>query len=154
MSTEEQEDSFLSEEQEKNIVEAIKAAELQTSGEIRIHIEQVCNKWNPLKRAKKLFHELEMDDTELQNGVLLYIASDDHKVAIFGGKAIDEKVGQLFWDDVLQQLIENFRNDYVEKGIKKAVHQIGEKLKVYFPYQEDDKNELSDEISTHDNRNE
>jgi len=151
MSTEDNENPFLSEQQEKNIVEAIQTAEKQTSGEIRVHIEHVCKR-NPLKRAKKLFHKLEMDQTEQQNGVLLYIASDDHKVAIYGGKGIHEQVGQLFWDDVLQQLIENFRNDYVERGIKKAVRQIGEKLKTYFPYQTDDENELSDEISTHQNR--
>lgn len=141
---------FLSEDQEKDIVEAIKKAELQTSGEIRVHIENKCKK-DPLKRSQEVFSKLEMHKTDLRNGVLVYIASDDHKVAIFGGKAINEKVGQPFWDDVLADMIDDFKNDEFKHGIEKAVLSIGEKLKAYFPYKSDDKDELSNDISFNEN---
>lgn len=144
------EQNFLTEEQEEQVVDAIQRTEKVTSGEVRVHIEHTCED-DALDRAKELFKEMDMHETELKNGVLVYVASDDHKVAVFGGKGIHEKVGQNFWDDVIKLMISHFKQDEFEAGLVKAVDRIGEKLSSYFPYQKDDVNELPDEISYNPN---
>ena len=144
-------DLYLSEEQEQHIIDAIAEAERQTSAEIRVHIESNCS-IEPLERADRLFHELGMDQTERQNGVLIYIASEDHKVAVYGGRGIHKTVEEDFWNDVLDLLIDRFRNDKFEEGIAKAVEKVGAKLAELYPYRKGDVNELADDISYNDNR--
>lgn len=137
---------FLTEEQEQQVIEAIQKVEKQTSGEIRVHIEETCGK-GPLERAARIFHELGMDQTELKNGVLIYVASEDHKAAVYAGKGIHKQVEEGFWDDVLKILIEHFKEGEFEEGIVAAVRKVGPKLEELFPYQRGDTNELSNEIS-------
>ena len=144
-------DLYLTDKQEQKIIEEIADAENRTSGEIRVHIESTCKR-EPLVRAARVFHELGMDETELQNGVLIYIAADDHKVAVYAGKGIHKKVEDGFWDGVLNMLVEHFKKDEFEEGIIQAVRRVGTKLKELFPYQKGDVNELTDEISYNDNR--
>ncbi|HKK23980.1 MAG TPA: TPM domain-containing protein [Gracilimonas sp.] len=138
---------FLSQEQEEHIVEAIQQAEEATSGEIRVHIEKKCSDDSPIKRAKQVFSDLKMHETELRNGVIVYIAWKDHKVAIWGDEGIHDKVGQSFWEEEVELLISYFKKEDYETGISEVVLQIGQKLKEYFPFQKGDVNELSDSIS-------
>lgn len=143
---------FLTKKEEQQIVEAINKAEQKTSGEIRVHIEHHCKK-DPLERAARVFHELGMDQTKLKNGVLIYIATEDHKAAVYAGKGIHKKVEDGFWSDVLNLLIKHFKQDAYEEGIEKAVYKIGEKLQELFPYhQKGELDELSNEISFRDNK--
>ncbi len=146
-------EGFLTDEQERRIIRAIADAENQTSGEVRVHIEQRCNK-DPLERAARIFHELGMDETELQNGVLIYIATEDHKASIYAGKGIHKQVEDGFWSDVLSTILEYFKREEYESGITEGVNRVGTKLKELFPYKKGDVNELSDEISYHDNEEE
>jgi uncharacterized membrane protein len=144
---------FLSEQEEQQIVEAINTAEQKTSGEIRIHLEHHC-KGDALDRADQVFHNLGMDETKLQNGVLIYVATEDHKAAVYAGKGIHREVEEGFWDDVLQILISHFKQEEFEQGIEEAVHKVGNKLEELFPYhQKGDLDELSNEISFRDNKN-
>ena len=137
---------FLTEEQEQQVIEAIQKAEKQTSGEIRVHIEEHCSR-DPLDRAARIFHELGMDQTEQQNGVLIYIASEDHKAAVYAGQGIHQQVEEGFWSGVLDILINHFKKDAFEEGIEAAVNRVAAKLTDLFPYQRGDVNELSNEIS-------
>ncbi|HKL20022.1 MAG TPA: TPM domain-containing protein [Halalkalibaculum sp.] len=141
---------FLTDKQEKGIIKAIAEAENKTSGEVRVHIEHKSNR-DPLERAARIFHELGMDETELQNGVLIYIATEDHKAAVYAGKGIHTQVEEGFWNDVLNILLEHFKKQEYEIGIVEAVKKVGIKLKELYPYQSDDVNELTDEISYHKN---
>lgn len=144
---------FLTEQEEQQIVDAINAAEQKTSGEIRVHIEHHCD-GDALDRAARVFHDLGMDETRLQNGVLLYIASEDHKAAVYAGKGIHREVEDGFWDDVLQILVDHFKKEAHKKGIQKAVHKVADKLVELFPYdKKGDIDELSNEISFQDNKN-
>ncbi len=137
---------FFNKEQQKKIVEAIKLAEKETSGEIRVHLESKC-KGDALERAVKMFAKLKMHKTELHNGVIIYLAVQDKKFAIFGDKGINEVVPDNFWEDVKEIMKEHFiKSEFVE-GLTKGIVMIGEKLKEFFPYQQDDVNELSDDIS-------
>lgn len=143
---------FLSTREEQQIVEAINRAEEGTTGEIRVHIEFTC-KGDPLQKAEKLFHELGMDQTERNNGILLYIASDDKKVAIYGDSGISEKVPDDFWQEEIDTLIEWFKKEQFETGIEQVVGDIGSKLKQFYPSDGSDPNELGNEISFRDNKN-
>ncbi|MDR9417869.1 TPM domain-containing protein [Gracilimonas sp.] len=139
---------FLTQKQEKHIIEAIRQAEEATSGEIRVHIEKKCKAEDPLDRAKEVFAELKMHETELRNGIIVYVAWKDHKVAIWGDEGIHGKVGQEFWEEELELLIKYFKASDYETGLSEVVLQIGQKLKENFPFeQKGEVNELSDEIS-------
>lgn len=144
--------NFLTEAQEARVIKAIQEAENKTSGEIRVHVEHHC-KTEPLDCAARIFHELGMDQTEQQNGVLLYIASEDRKAAVYSGSGIHNQVEEGFWDDVLKLLIEHFKKGAFEEGIAKAVQKVGNKLEELFPYQRGDINELPNTISYHNNQN-
>jgi uncharacterized membrane protein len=138
---------ILSKEQEKTVMNAIREAENNTSGEIRVHIEDRCKIGDPIKRAIEMFGELHMHETELRNGVIVYVAIKDHKLAVWGDEGIHKKVGQNFWNDVLATLQKYFSAKDYETGLSEAILMIGDKLKEYFPYQYNDVNELSDDIS-------
>lgn len=144
---------LLTDSQENRIVEQIKRAEQKTSGEIRVHIENKCE-GEALVRAAQIFHDLGMDQTRQQNGVLIYIASDDHKAAVYAGKGIHTQVEDHFWSDVLQILLKHFKKEEYETGITRAVKKAGDKLIEMFPYERGDVDELSNDISYHDNSEE
>ncbi|NOY96798.1 MAG: TPM domain-containing protein [Chlorobi bacterium] len=137
---------LFSKAQKLQITEAIKAAELNTSGEIRVHIEKKC-KADALDRAAYIFEKLGMHKTALRNGVLFYLALDDHKFAILGDVGINSKVPENFWDEVKELALGYFREGNYSEGLEKGILKAGEQLKSHFPYQKDDVNELDDEIS-------
>ena len=138
---------FLSSDDELAIVQAIQEAEKKTSGEVRVHIEKKCPKKDPVKRAISLFQKLRMHKTDLRNGVIVYVATEDHLLAIWGDEGIHAKVGQEFWENTLITLQKDFKINQIKNGLTKALLDIGEKLQQHFPYQKDDKNELDDSIS-------
>ena len=146
-------DVFLSEADEQKIIQAIARTEKRTSGEVRVHIEHQCNSSDPLDRAAVVFHDLGMDETDQQNGVLIYIASEDKKAAVYAGKGIHSQVEEDFWSGVLKILLDHFKKGEYESGIEEAVLKVGHKLQELFPHRRDDVNELSDEISYNPNRN-
>lgn len=137
---------FFTIEEKQKIVAAIKEAELQTSGEIRIHLEKKSSA-PVLERAKELFYQLGMDKTGQKNGVLVYLSTEEKLFAIIGDAGISKVVPADFWDEVRNIMQEHFKEDKFVEGLEEAVKMVGEKLKAYFPYQADDKNERPDEIS-------
>ena len=128
------------------IQEAIQKAEELTSGEIRVHIDKNCS-GEPLKRAIEVFNKLKMHETKERNGVLIYLAFNDRKLAILGDEGIDKKVANDFWDSTKEQLILDFKNNQFIPGIIKSINEVGVRLKEYFPHQVDDIDELSNEIT-------
>ena len=138
---------FFTEEESKAIVETIAAAEAMTSGEIRLHIEAKCKSENVLDRAAEVFFQLKMNETAHQNGVLIYIAKDDHKFAIMGDKGINDVVPANFWDGTKEVMREHFKQSEFYEGVVFAIRETGFHLKQYFPLKDNDKNELPNEIS-------
>jgi uncharacterized membrane protein len=137
---------FFTKEEKAEILAAIQAAEKDTSGEIRIHVEKHC-KGDLLDRAAFIFAKLDMHKTELRNGVLFYLAIDDHKFAILGDKGINAVVPANFWQCISDHITELFKQQQFTKGLSDGIRMAGKQLAEKFPYQENDKNELSDEIS-------
>ena len=139
-------ENFLTTSQEQEIIQAIATAEKNTSGEVRVHIEKETS-LESLDRALEVFYLLEMDKTAMRNGVLFYIAVESRKFAILGDKGINDKVSDTFWDEEKELLLSYFKQGNFTQGLVETIHAAGQKLKEFFPYQEDDKDELSNEIS-------
>ena len=139
-------DQRFSAEKKQIIAIAIKNAELNTSGEIRVHIEPKC-KEDVLDHAAFIFEKLNMHETENRTGILFYLSLDDHKFAVIGDSGINQKVGDEFWETIKNEMIPLFKEDKMVAGLALGIEKAGNELKKYFPYQSDDKNELDDEIS-------
>ena len=139
-------EDFLSKEEEQEIVEAIRVAEKNTSGEIRVHIEKTTSKV-PFDRALEVFYELKMNETKLQNGVLFYFAVEDQSFAICGDKGINDVVASDFWDCTKDKMTVQFKSGNFRQGIVDGILNAGEQLKNNFPWSEGDNDELSNEIS-------
>lgn len=137
---------FFNESQKALITDAVKEAELNTSGEIRVHIESDC-KEDVLDRAAFIFEKLEIHKTEQRNGVLFYLSITDKKFAILGDAGINAVTPDNFWEEIKETVINHFKNNDFEIGLSIGIKMAGEALKSHFPYQKDDVNELSDDIS-------
>jgi uncharacterized membrane protein len=138
---------FFSSPEKQLIVNAIRDAEQQTSGEIRVYVESHCRFVDPLDRAAEVFWMLKMDQTREHNGVLVYVAIKDKQLALFGDKGIHEKVGDTYWKDQTSRIISHMKSGPYADAISKIVLEIGEALRSHFPYDGGtDKNELPDDI--------
>ncbi|WP_409151308.1 TPM domain-containing protein [Sphingobacterium sp. BS-2] len=136
---------FNQEEQEK-IEHAISLAENLTSGEIRLVVERRVHDKEAIDLAKDYFEKLKMHQTALRNGVLIYLATDDHQFAIIGDAGIDSKVPADFWESTKDLMLGSFRKgDYVS-GLIAGIEKAGEQLGRYFPRRSDDVNELPNDI--------
>lgn len=138
---------FFTEEEYRLIVQAIKEAEHQTSGEVRVFVESKCSYMDAVDRAAEIFLRLQMHKTAERNGVLVYIAVKDRQLAIFGDEAIHKKVGKEYWDRLVKQMISHFDKNNFADGIRHTVLEIGKDLQKHFPHHKyTDKNELPDDI--------
>lgn len=137
---------FFSKQEEQQLRQAIMSAELDTSGEIRVHIENKCP-GDVMDRAAFIFKKLNLQETKLRNGVLIYLAVKNRKFAIIGDKGINQVVPENFWDNAKLLMLNHFRNGDFTKGLSEAITLAGKQLRKHFPHQKDDVNELSDDIS-------
>jgi len=142
-------EEFLTPEEEQRIIKAIQIAEKNTSGEIRVHLESKNKEKPSLAYVGEVFHKLGMAKTKDRNGILFYVDVNHYIFTIIGDKGIHNSVPEGFWNQIKELVIEAFKQGRYAKGLEQGILQAGEKLKQYFPYQSDDINELSDEISKH-----
>jgi uncharacterized membrane protein len=146
-------EAFLTPTEEANIIEAIRLAEQNTSGEIRVHLEATSTsaksqtKINVLDRAANVFDELHMANTKASNGVLIYVAVEDRELVIMGDKGINDLVATDFWESTKDAIISKFKNAEMAAGLVDGILKAGQQLKKHFPYEKGDSNELPDEIS-------
>ncbi len=139
-------EDFLTKSEENEIIEAIRLAELNTSGEIRVHLEKTTSKAH-YDRAVEVFNFLKMYETKDRNGVLIYVAVNDKQFVICGDEGINNKVTIHFWDDVKSLIQEHFRNGNFKEGLVQGILKAGEQLKSHFPHKNNDIDELTNEIS-------
>lgn len=138
---------FFSAADKAEIVEAIRLAEQETSGEIRVYVEGKNAYVDAIDRAAEIFFKLKMQNTEHRNAVLLYIAMDHHELALFADEGIYQQVGAAYWNDEVENMLAMFTKDNISNGIVQCINHIGQTLKEKFPYiPTEDKNELPDEI--------
>lgn len=139
-------EDFLTAEEEQQIIDAIRKAEAKTSGEIRVHIE-AHSKIDSFERAMEVFHLLKMDNTKLQNGVLIYVAVEDKTFVIYGDKGINDVVEDTFWDTTRNAIQDYFKKGQFKEGLIAGVLSAGKELAAYFPWHPNDNNELPNNIS-------
>ncbi len=137
---------LLTDEDDRRVVQCIRHAESLTSGEIRVHFQRM-KKGIVLAKAEEFFWKLNMRHTKHRNGVLIFVAPEMKEFAIMGDEGIDAVVPDCFWDDVALVLEKYFKEAQWAEGLCRAIQLIGEKLAEYFPVEDDDTNELTDEIS-------
>lgn len=140
-------EAFLSKYEEEEVVEAIRQAERTTSGEIRVHLEPSTGEQDIFERAMEVFHALKMDNTKEANGVLIYVAVEDRNFVIYGDKGINDVVPDNFWESTKDLIVSHFKKGDFKTGLVEGVLKAGEQLQKHFPWDEDDTNELSDQIS-------
>lgn len=138
--------NFFNKQEEQVIIDAIVKAELKTSGEIRVHIENFCF-GNGLKRAKVIFKKLKMQNTKERNGVLFYIAARSRKVAVLGDEGIYQKLGATFWEKTVNNLINQFKENKKADALANSIIECGSQLSSFFPRSSNDADELSNTIS-------
>ena len=141
---------LLNDEEDRQIVEAIRKAELNTSGEIKVHIENYC-RGEVEERSLHVFKHLKLNKTKQRNGMLIYLAVKDKKFAILGDEGINKVAGDGFWNDVKDLMQSYFIEGRFAEGIEQGIQRCGEKLKAYFPHQTNDINEIPDDISYENN---
>ena len=138
---------FFSDKEKEQIVEAVHMAEKETSGEVRVYVESKNPLVDPVERAKEIFLQLKMQETEYRNAVLLYIAIEHRELALFADEGIYQKVGKEFWENAVKEMIAHFKGDKISHGIEQCIKKIGQTLKEKLPYDAStNKNELSDDI--------
>lgn len=140
------EKKLINETQQKAIQAAIAEAELNTSGEIRVHIDAKCA-GNPMEKAILVFEKLKMHETAQRNGVLFYVAMNDKKLAILGDKGINAVVPENFWDAIRDSMIKAFKKGEFSEGLIEGIVTAGQQLKSAFPLLQNDENELSNEVT-------
>lgn len=143
---------FFTDDEQRQICEAIAAAEARTSGEIRLHLERDVPRRKPIAgdpylRAREVFAQLGMHQTAERNGVLIYLATRAHRFAVLGDEELHQRVGEEFWTEIRDLFSANFQADRFVEGLASGIALIGERLRQYFPHRDDDVNELTDEIS-------
>jgi uncharacterized membrane protein len=124
---------FLSKLEHDRIVHAIREAESKTSGEIRVYVQRGKLKIDPLTAAERKFHRLDMDKEHERNAVLIFVAPRAHKFAVVGDKAIHEKCGEKFWQQVVDQMRAHFQNEKFSHALVEAIEEIGKLLAAHFP---------------------
>jgi uncharacterized membrane protein len=133
-------------EDERRIVAEIRAAELTTTGEIRVYVEDYCFRDTPLQRAAEVFHLHKMSETQHRNGVLIYIAEKSRQFAIFGDEGVYNKEPETYWLTEKSGMREHFRDGKFAEGVMKTVREVGALLAQHFPDDGSRVNELSDDI--------
>ena len=138
---------FFTDEEKQSIIDAVRNAEQRTSGEVRVFVESRCRYVNAIDRAVEIFENLQMQKTALRNATLVYVATKDKQLAVFGDEGIHQKVGNEYWANEVMKMIHAFNRDNIAEGISRCVLNIGEALATHFPYDKStDKNELPDDI--------
>lgn len=138
---------FLTNDEKKQLVEAVQQAEMRTSGEVRVFIESKCRFVNAVDRAAEIFKNLKMYETQERNATIIYVAVKHRQVAVFGDEGIYKAVGEKYWSELVEKMIAAISQKGLAAGIIQAIYELGEALATYFPYDKGiDKNELPDEI--------
>jgi uncharacterized membrane protein len=137
----------------EEITAAIARVERAADAEVRVHLERRVRGVrgaapDPLMRAQAVFHHLGMHRTRHRNGVLVYLALDDRKLAIVGDEAIHARVGDSYWARVRDTMVAHLRAESARDAVVRAIEDLGHVLAEHFPRQAgDEPGDLTNEVS-------
>lgn len=137
---------FLSDKEQDIIVEVIRKAEKNSTGEIRVHISSSQEK-NNAEQAYQIFCKYCKGQTKHKNAILIHINFTQRYLTIIGDEGIHQRVKQDFWNEIHDRMTILFASEQYLKGITEGVESVGIELAKYFPISgEKQLNELPDEI--------
>ena len=139
-------EDLLTPAERERVRDTVRAAEKRTSGEIRVHMDDVIS-GNVLDHAATVFTELEMHRTAYRNGILIYISVAQHRAAVIGDAGINARLPHGYWNDVLEVILHEFKAERYCDGLCMGIERLGEQLHTHFPRERSDVNELNDDIS-------
>lgn len=131
------------------IAEAVTQAEQGHIGEIQVVVEayipaSYAYYQDTFLRAKQLFAELGVWDTELNSGVLLYINLCEKKVEILIDRGIKTATSDDLWQNICENIVNLMKQKQYRCAVLHGVSEIGEILNKYYDYQQQvGKNELT-----------
>ena len=132
------------------IERAIRESEQSHDGELRLAIEAglpavvLMRGITPRQRAREVFGQLAVWDTEHNSGVLIYLQLVDHSIEILADRGIAAKVDQATWDTICRRMEEAFRAGSFEAGTLRGITEITALLAAHFPAGGSNPNELPD----------
>lgn len=127
------------------VVSAIRAAERQTNGQIRVVVSRH-RPTDTMRSARQAFARLKMTRTSRRNSVLIFLAPGTQSHAIVGDISVQEKCGDDFWQEVVEVMAIHLRKGEFTVAILTGVEKVGALLGEHFPRQPGDSNELPDDI--------
>jgi uncharacterized membrane protein len=146
MAISERHETFLSDDDLDRIASKIAGAEKMTSAEIRLVITEECR--TDIKReALRIFKKNRLHKTARRNTMLILVAASKRQFLLYGDRGIHERVGQDFWDEARDAMLNHFKNEKFGDGLCAGIHLIGEKLADIFPYGLYDDNEISNGVA-------
>jgi uncharacterized membrane protein YgcG len=126
----------------------IKTSETLHSGEIRFVVEgsldgvQLFKNQTARARAIDIFSQLRIWDTELNNGVLIYLLLADRDIEIIADRGVYKKVAQEEWEKICVSMENYFKENNFYLGVTAGIDAVTRLLQKHFPTTRDDKNEL------------
>ena len=142
---------YFNKQDQMAIAEAVTQAEHGHVGEIQVVIEghipaNQAYYQNTLARARQLFAELNVWDTEYNSGVLLYLNLCEQKVEIVIDRGVKNATLQNTWHEICLNLSMKLKNQHYREGVIEAVEHIGQVLDQFYEYKNNDLvNELSNQ---------
>jgi uncharacterized membrane protein len=127
---------------------AIRAAEARTSGEIRFVIETALDPvaaargHTPRRRAHEVFGQFRVWDTDLRNGVLIYVLVADRDVEIVADRGATALIPAAGWEAAAHRMEEEFRAGRYREGAIAGVEAVGGLLEKHFPARAVNRDEL------------
>jgi len=128
----------------------VAASEARHTGEVRLCVEAALptsELWRlspeqPLdsvvrERALSWFGRLDVWDTELNNGVLIYLLLAEHAIEIVADRALARRVTPAYWQAVVDRLSEHLRAGAFEDGLTQALEEVSALLVAHFPATQD-----------------
>lgn len=129
---------------------AVRAAESSHTGELRVVIETDLDAWSilagktPRARAIEAFSAFHVWDTELNNGVLLYVLCADRAVEIVADRGFNALVTAAEWRKVCAAMEIEFRAGRWGEGALAGVTAAAQLMGRHFPGSGRSGNELPD----------
>ena len=130
------------------IEQAVAAAESRTSGEIRFAIDtalELPEIWAakpPRECAHEAFARLRVWDSELNNGVLIYVLMADRDVEIVADRSAAASISPAQWEAACRLMESHFREGRFQEGAVAGVEAVGGLLEREFPSRQVNRDEL------------
>jgi len=111
---------------------AIAAATAGTTGHVAVRVVTQKNV-DAFERAKAEFASRDLHRARDRNAALVLVAPKARSFAVLGDRALHERVGETFWQELVAEMRPYFARDAIADGIVHAIARVGRELHAHFP---------------------